>query len=226
MRTVAIIPIKSKSTRVPKKNFRIFNGVPLYKHFLKKFVPNHPFDEIYVDTDSQEVKDCARRLGFSVIDRPKHLAADTVNGNHLLLYEANLIKADIYFQLFITAPLLSLDTIKKAHQIMTKNLEYDSILTALERHSWFWYKGKPINYDPRILPRSQDAEPIIQETTGLYGIRKEVLFERRSRIGYKPYFLIVNEREGIDLDNEIDFKIAEFLISLNKKSNEPNKIKS
>ena len=31
---------------------------------------------------------------------------------------------------------------------------------------------KPINYKPKILPRSQDAKPIIQETTGLYGIKR------------------------------------------------------
>lgn len=221
MKTVAIIPIKSQSRRIPGKNFRIFGGLPLYEHFLKKLLTGHPFDAVYVDTDSEEVKAYARRVGFEVIDRPEYLTADTINGNHLLLYEASLVRADVYFQLFITAPLLSPDTISKAHQIMTEHMEYDSVLTAIERYSWFWYEGRPMNYDPQVLPRSQDAKPIIQETTGLYAIRRQSLLTRQCRIGFKPYFLIVDDWQAIDLDNEMDFKIAEFLASLQNSKASP-----
>ena len=56
-----------------------------------------------------------------------------------------------------------------------KNKKYDSILTANKIFTWFWFKNKPVNYNPKILPRSQDAKPIIMETTGLYGIRAQAL---------------------------------------------------
>ena len=82
------------------------------------------------------------------------------------------ISADIYFQLFVTAPLLSIKTINKCIKTLKNSKRYDSILTTKEIFSWFWFNKKPVNYSPKILPRSQDAKPIIQETTGLYGIKK------------------------------------------------------
>ena len=52
---VAIIPIKSNSERVTKKNFKKIRGKPLYEYLLNKLTNVH-FDEIYVDTDSPEIK--------------------------------------------------------------------------------------------------------------------------------------------------------------------------
>ena len=73
--------------------------------------------------------------------------------------------------------------------------------------SWFWFKKKPINYKPQKLPRSQDALPVVQETTGLYGIRRNTLIKNKCRIGKKPYFFEVSNSEFLDLDNYEDFKI-------------------
>ena len=69
--------------------------------------------------------------------------------------------------------------------------------------------GQPVNYRPGILPRSQDMEPLIEETTGLYGISKESLKKYKCRIGRKPYMHIVNKFEAIDINTEQDFKMAE-----------------
>ena len=66
--------------------------------------------------------------------------------------------------------------------------------------------GKPINYDTKVLPRSQDARPIIIETTGLYGIKGSSLIQNQSRIGNNPFFYEISDEEAIDLDNEDDFK--------------------
>ena len=95
---------------------------------------------------------------------------------------------------------------------MKENKEYNSILTVKSIFTWFWFEGKPINYDPRILPRSQDAKPVVMETTGLYGITQKALFQNRARIGDKPYFYEVSDAEAIDLDNEIDFEYLNFYV--------------
>ena len=70
-----------------------------------------------------------------------------------------------------------------------------------------------MNYNPKILPRSQDAKPVILETTGLYGITKNAVLKYKSRIGKKPYFHEVSDNENIDLDNEKDFKFLEFILN-------------
>ena len=100
---------------------------------------------------------------------------DSANGNDLLNYHHKIIKADNYFQLFITSPLMSVNTINKCIKILKQNKKIDSILTCKSIYSWFWFKGKPINYKPKVLPRSQDAKPVVIETTGLYGIKEKSL---------------------------------------------------
>ena len=207
MKIVAIIPIKSKSTRVKRKNFiKIYNGKPLYKYFLDK-IKNCNFDEIYVDTDSQEIMNFCKKNKINFIKRKKKLAQNNANGNDLLNYHSSIIKSDLYFQLFITAPMMSIKTINKCINFLKSNNKFDSIFTCHKIYSWFWFNRKPVNYKPEILPRSQDAKPIVMETTGLYGIRNKTLKKYKCRIGKKPYFFEVTKKEALDLDTKEDFKI-------------------
>ena len=93
-----------------------------------------------------------------------------------------MIYADYYFQLFVTAPLLKVKSINECIKILKANKKIDSIFTIKKIFSWFWYKDKPVNYNPKILPRSQDALPVIQESTGLYGISRKALKKYKCRI--------------------------------------------
>lgn len=206
MKIIAIIPIKSNSKRVPKKNFKMINGKPLYRYLLDNLSKCN-FDEIYVDSNSKQIEKYCLKKNYSFIKRLPKLAKDNANGNHLLNYHAKLINADYYFQLFVTAPLLKIKSINKCIKILKTNKNIDSILTVKKINSWFWFKKKPINYKPQKLPRSQDALPVIQETTGLYGIKRNALIKNKCRIGKKPYFFEVSNSESLDLDNNEDFKI-------------------
>lgn len=203
---IALVPIKSKSKRVKNKNFQLINKKPLYHYLLSK-IKYCNFDDVYVDTDSSEIKNYSLKMGYKYIKRLPKLSKDSANGNDLLNYHAKLIDADIYFQLFITAPLLSINTINKCIKVLKNSKKNDSILTTKKIYSWFWFKKKPINYSPSILPRSQDAQPIIQETTGLYGIKKDALKKLKCRIGKTPFFFDTPINETIDLDNKEDFEI-------------------
>ena len=207
MKVVAIIPIKKKSTRVKRKNFvRIYNNKKLYKYFLEK-VKKCNFDEVYVDSDSIEIMNYCKKSKIIFIKRKKSLAQNNANGNDLLNYHSSIIKSEIYFQLFITAPMLTIKTINNCINFLKTKKNFDSILTCNKIYSWFWFKNKPVNYKPKTLPRSQDAQPIIMESTGLYGIRNKALKKYKCRIGKKPYFFEVSKKEALDLDTKEDFKI-------------------
>lgn len=208
---VAIIPVKDVSTRVAGKNVRLLGGKPLFEHMLEAALRSRA-DAVFVNTDSPVVKARAREVGAQVIDRPEYLSRDTANGNDLLLYESGLVDAEIYIQVFATAPFLQSRTINRAIDILDTRPEYDSVFTMTRMYSWFWFKGVPVNYDPQVLPRSQDAQPVIRETTGLYAIRREALVQRRCRIGKHPYLLEVDEYEGLDIDTEFDFQVAELIM--------------
>ena len=66
------------------------------------------------------------------------------------------------------------------------------------------------------MPRSQDATPVVVETTGLYGIRKKELKKYKCRIGNNPFFYEVDDVESIDLDNAKDFEYLNYVIKKRK----------
>ena len=212
MRTACFIPIKANSERVPGKNLKLLNGKKLYHYICENAKEADVFDDIYIDTNSDEIAMYAEDHGCHAIDRMPELALNTANGNDLLVYHYTLFSSyDYYFQLFATAPYLQPQSIKTCYDILTSSSVYDSCFTATKNHSFYWYANNPVNYRPEILPRSQDMLPVIEETTGLYGISRESLEKYRCRIGRNPYMHIVDKFQAVDINTEEDFKIAEYV---------------
>ncbi len=212
MKIACFIPVKSNSERVPGKNFRILCGKPLYQHIIINVIKADIFDDVYVDTNSEDVKKFCEEYGVKTIERKTELTQNTANGNDLLNYHCELFpNYDYYFQLFATAPFLQPSSITKAVNSLVHSTVYDSCFTALSENGFFWYANQPINYRPCVLPRSQDMEPVYEETTGLYGISKESLIKYRCRIGAKPNIIRVNKFEAVDINTEDDLKMAELI---------------
>ena len=211
MKICATIPIKSNSTRVKNKNFQLLGDKPLYQYIIDHCIQAECFDDIYVDTDSPEINRYCVENQIICIKRKPELTLDTANGNDVFHYDIDFVgHYDFYFQLYATAPFLKPDTIRQCVDKLTHTTKYDSILTATEEYGWFWHKEQPVNYQPNILPRSQDATPVIKETTGLYGISKRAYERYKCRVGATPYFYIIRDRkECIDLDTQEDFIVAE-----------------
>ena len=207
MKTACFIPIKANSERVPGKNFRILNGKKLYEYIVEHVLEANVFDDVYIDTNSDEIAEYAKKMGCIPIQRKPELALNTANGNDLLVYHLdNYPNYDYYFQLFATAPFLQPASIQQCFNKLVNTAEYDSA-----NHGFYWLLGQPINYRPGILPRSQDMHAMIEETTGLYGITKESLMRYRCRIGSKPYIHVVSKFEAVDINTEEDLKVAEFV---------------
>ena len=212
MRTACFIPIKANSERVPGKNFRVLNGKKLYEYISEHVKEANVFDDIFIDTNSDEISEYAIRMGFKVIERKPELALNTANGNDLLVYHYTLHpNYDYYFYLLATFPYLLAHTIKSCYEKIVSSEEFDSCFTATKNHGFYWLSENPINYRPGILPRSQDMLPVVEETTGLYGISKESLERYRCRIGRRPYIHIVSKFEAVDINTEEDLKVAEYV---------------
>lgn len=212
MKTACFIPIKANSERVPGKNLRVLNGKKLYMYICEHVKEANVFDDVYIDTNSDEIARYAREMGFKVIDRKPELAKNSANGNDLLVYHYQQHpEYDYYFQLFATAPYLMPSTIADCVNKLTSTEKYDSCFTATENHGFYWLEGNPVNYRPGILPRSQDMSPVIEETTGLYGISSESLNRYRCRIGRDPYIHVVSKFEAVDINTEEDLVIAEYI---------------
>lgn len=224
LKTAAFIPIKSNSTRIPGKNFALYRDRPLYRWIIDHAMSSRAFDVVYVDTDSTEVKQYAESRGCVWIARRPDLAEDWANGNDLLCYHYDLHpEYDLYFQLFATAPLLAPPSISSCVQFLITHSEFDSISTATAKHIWAWERcdpfydgeevvgwmdGQPL-YRPDILPRSQDARPLVVESTGMYGIRRDSLARLRQRCGASQFKFKIADGQAVDIDWPADLAPVE-----------------
>lgn len=107
-----------------------------------------------------------------------------------------------------TAPFISAESIKTGLDAVISG-EYDSSFAAKKLQDFLWKDGEPFNYELDSIPRTQDLEPLHEETSGFYIYKQDVICNLGRRIGDKPYIVEVGEIEGIDIDEEEDFMIAD-----------------
>ena len=218
---VALVPMRHHSVRVPGKNYRPLAGKPLYQHILTTLRACPEINQIVVDTDSPIVMDGCRELFPHVvlIERPEALRADHIPMNEILMHDTSLIPADLYLQTHTTNPLLQPETISRAIKTLQGAFPtYDSLFSVTRFQSRLWDQlGRAINHNPAILLRTQDLPPVFEENSCLYIFSRQTLEIRRNRVGERPYLFEIDAAEARDIDEELDFLIAEFLFHQRNK---------
>lgn len=216
MKTIAIIPARGGSKRLPNKNILHLGGIPLIAHSILYAQKNNDIiDEIYVSTDDEAIKSIALEYGAKVIDRPENLSGDfepTVSAlRHVL--ESLDFEVENVILLQATNPLREGKLVKEAFGIYQKQ-NYDSLFTVSRNHQKL---GKIINnsfvpFNYEIGQRSQDLEPLYFEN-GLLYISKAKLVLNEKIISENAFPYEVNHIfANVDIDTQEDFDFANFLI--------------
>jgi CMP-N-acetylneuraminic acid synthetase len=208
--------MRHHSQRVPKKNYRLLAGKPLFHHIVETLLAVPAIDEIIVDTDSDPVMEGLRQHfpQVRVIHRPEHLRADNVPMNDILIYDTAQVQADFYLQTHSTNPLLQPQTISRAIQSLITNYpNLDSLFSVTRLQTRLYFEdGRAINHDPAVLIQTQDLPPVYEENSCLYIFTRENLIKRHHRIGEKPLMFEIDSEEAWDIDEELDFAITDFLL--------------
>lgn len=214
-KTVAIVPMRHDSERVPGKNYRPLGGRPLFCHIVDSLYASGRVDQVVIDTDSETIRSIARREfpRAIVIERPANLRDGHTSMNDVLTHTISQIPADVYLQTHSTNPLLTGATIARAvDQFAHRSDEIDSMfgVTKLQQRLWDWY-ARPVNHNPASLVRTQDLSPVFAENSCLYLFTAKSLELYKSRIGGRPAMFEIDRMEAWDIDEESDFTIAEML---------------
>jgi|TergutMp193P3_1026864.scaffolds.fasta_scaffold117154_2 CMP-N-acetylneuraminic acid synthetase len=207
----AIVPIKLNNERLPGKNTKLLGKKPLISYCLKTLLTIKEIQNIYVYCNSEEIIKFLPD-GITFLKRPKELDSSVTNFTQIFEMFKQEINSDIYIYMHATSPFLTPETIRRGLDAVLKG-EYDSAFCAQTIQDYLWQDGKPLNFDPANLPRTQDLPIIFKETNGVYVFRREVFEEQHRRIGKKPYMLIVGCKESIDIDSEEDFHFAEIMLN-------------
>ena len=206
MKVVALIPIKLNNERMPGKNLKSFeNGRPLLSYILETALKVDSIDELYVYCSSETIVDyLPAKVRF--LKRPAWLDLSSTSMTDVITSFIEAVEADIYVLLHATAPFISAKSIEDGINAL-KEKGHDSAIAVRRHYEFLWRDGKPDNYDVFNIPRTQDLEPYFTETTGMYVFAKE-LAKRGLRIGLHPHLIEVCEIEAVDINEPIDFKIA------------------
>jgi CMP-N-acetylneuraminic acid synthetase len=220
---VALVPMRHHSQRVPGKNYRPLAGKPLFHHILQTLLECPEINQVVVDTDSPVILDDLNEnyrleingLRMIAIERPQELRADHLPMNEILLHDTSLVEADFYLQTHSTNPLLRSTTISKAIQALIDQYPaYDSLFSVTRLHTRLWDQlGRAINHNPAILLQTQDLPPVFEENSCLYIFKRSTLVSRRNRLGERPLMFEIDADESWDIDEELDFLIADLLLS-------------
>ncbi len=159
MKTIAIIPARGGSKRLPNKNIMLLGGIPLLAHSILYAKANSEIiDEIYVSTDDENIKKIALQYGAKVIDRPENISGDfepTASALKHVIENTDEVENVILLQ--PTNPLRPENLLREAFTIFQEN-NCDSLFTVSpNRHKLGKItnqKFEPFNYT--IGQRSQD----------------------------------------------------------------------
>lgn len=220
MKTIAIIPARGGSKRIPQKNVKLLGETPLIAHsILYAQEKNEIIDEVYVSTDDEQIKKVALQYGAKVIDRPESLSGDlelTVSALKHVLESVEEVENVVLLQ--PTNPLRPENLLQAAFEIYIKN-NCDSLFTVSRNYQKFG-KIKDQNFIPfnyTIGQRSQDLEPLFFEN-GLLYITKAKLILEDIIISENAFPFEVNHIfANVDIDTDEDFEYTEYLFKKLKK---------
>lgn len=212
MKVVAFLPAKGTSNRIESKNMKLLDGKPLFLHSLEKLLNCKSIDEVYLDSESDEVFELASELNHSKLRRDPALADNKTDGHKLFYNEARQVSADIYIQILCTSPFIEIETIEKGINVLKNNKDYDSVVLIRKEKLYQWNIEGP-QYDINNIPNSVDLDDTIIETMGLYIVRSEVALNDKKRIGKKPYLLEASAMEAVDVNYLEEFELAEYIMT-------------
>ena len=207
MKVVAFVPAKGSSNRVPNKNTRIFNGEPFFLFTVRKLLNCDFIDEVYVDSEDQQILSHAIRVGARPLPRDPALASNKTDGHQLFFNEVRQVEADIYIQHLCTSPFVKEETILRAIQVLNENAAFDSVVLGAKNKYYRWEGNKPL-YDMEHIPNSVDLPDDISEAMALYVVRRDAALTLKRRIGNTPHMIFGDPMELIDINTEEDMALA------------------
>jgi len=224
-RYIAIIPARAGSKRLKHKNILPLANKPLINWTVEASLTCKKISKTIVTSDSQEILNLVKELGVTVIDRPTHLASDTSSSFdalvHALESSEDIIDNKHYTILLqATSPLRNAHHIQEAIELLEKK-SADAIISVCEmEHTPLWSNtlNETLSLE-KFLPsgvlsqRSQDFETYFRLNGAIYICKTKKLLEEKTFFLKENIFAYIMEKKtSIDIDEEIDFLLAETII--------------
>ncbi|MBR8842647.1 acylneuraminate cytidylyltransferase family protein [Pseudoalteromonas sp. JC3] len=226
-KVIAFTFARAGSKGVPNKNIRLLHGKPLLQYAIESAHACQLIDKHYVSTDGDAIKDIAKSLGCEIIHRPESLASDSASEwlawQHAVQYlvaRGEMSKSDIFVSVPCTSPLrTSADISSAIEAFLTNTCDLALGITEADHSPYFnmvkmdsegvieTICGDETFTRRQEVPVSWNITTMVYVTTAEYILRESGVMDGRI-LGVK-----MPKLRAIDIDTEIDFEYAEFLLN-------------
>ncbi len=224
MSRLAIIPARSGSKGIIDKNIKLMNGIPLIAYSIQAAIESQCFDEIMVSTDSEKYAEIAKKYHASVpFLRSSETSGDSASSWDMVKevlseYAKVGVEFDEFCLLQPTSPLRDAHDIEAAFKLFEEKNANSVISVCKAEHSPLWC-GKLDetmslnNFIPKENMKNRQAGGTFYRLNGAIYIFDIKAFYLDSYI-FKDgsYAYLMEDEKSIDIDTEMDFRIAEFLL--------------
>lgn len=222
---LAVIPARGGSKGLPGKNIKELSGKKLIIYTIEAALRSGIFEKVIVSTDSRQIADIAIENGAEVpFIRPDEIAGDYVSSDmviqHALEYygQKNIFFAEVC-KLQPTSPLRNYNHIREAYELFL-NKKADFVVSVCEcEHSPLWSGqiGEDLSMDHFIkdeikMSCRQKLSPYYRLNGAIYMAKTNAFQQEKSFFGENGYAYIMEKRDSVDIDDILDFKIAECLL--------------
>lgn len=223
MISIAIIPARGGSKRLPNKNIKKLAGKPLISWTIESALKYGNFDLVIVSTDSQEIANVAISCGASVpFLRPEKFATDTATTDDVVTdvvqwVESNIDKVSRITLLQPTSPLRNADDIRNAMLDFDRKRASAIVSVCELEHpvQYCNYLSADLSMKGFIAPehmkRSQEFGTYYRLNGAIYIFDRKYVGSLSDLYSEGTYAYIMDKERSVDIDDEFDFKMAEFL---------------
>ena len=223
MTTFAFIFARGGSKGVPGKNIRSLDGKPLLAYSIMAAQSIDEISRVFVSTDDQDIADIGAKYGAEIINRPEELAQDDtpewLAWRHAIEWLEN--KGE-YFDCFVslptTSPLRSKRDVVSCLNLLDDQTDIVVTMTDTTRSPYFNMVSEEDGYIKLLLEskegysRRQDVPKVYNMTTVAYVTRPNFIKSNEKLFDGRVKAVLVPKERAIDIDDEVDFKMAEMLI--------------
>ena len=225
MEILYIIPARGGSKGLPGKNIRLLGNKPLIAYSIEAAVSSIFKGTVIVSTDDEEIATVGKKYGAAVpFMRPDELATDAASTMDLVFHAINFYKQQhVFFDLVVvlqpTSPLRTSSDIDLAISLM-KEKKVDAVVSVCEsEHHPLWTNMLPPDGSMKnfirdeVKGKNRQQLPLNFRLNGaLYISKSEGLETYKGFIHEKTIAYIMPTDRSVDIDHEIDFKLAELLL--------------
>ena len=219
---LALIPARGGSKGIPKKNIRYLKNKPLIAWTILEAKKSKYIDRLILSSDDQEIIQVAKSYNCEVpFIRPKELAQDHTPGIEPVLHAINIISGyDIVILLQPTSPLRTSDDIDQCLEFFIQhNAEICVSITEADQSPYLMFSLdnkthtlSPLMQQSHIITRRQDYPKLYVPNGAIYIANINYLKSTKSFYTDKTIGFIMCRERSIDIDDEFDLKLAEYLL--------------